>query len=122
MELLTDGIVAVLSAIGLTAIVWCVVSLLTERCEETAAVLFVSGAAEHLEQTVRSLRRWNRTVQIVILDDGMDKTAQSVARLLCAKDENIHLCTRENLLGELKRIDGRADHNRRNGADGRFSK
>ncbi len=111
MKLISDGIIALLSAVGLTTIVWCAVSLFTERCEETAAILCVNGKAEHLEQTVRSLRRWHRTVQIVIVDDGSDEKARSVARLLCKKDENIRICTRENLAGELKSIDGRTDHN-----------
>lgn len=59
MQLLQDGVIAALAAVGLATIVWFTVTALTHPRErvrsETAVIVPARGAAEALEHTVRTL-------------------------------------------------------------------
>ena len=59
MQLLQDGVIAALAAVGLATIVWFTVTALTHPRErvrsETAVIVPARGAAETLEHTVRTL-------------------------------------------------------------------
>ena len=59
MQLLQDGVIAALAAVGLATIVWFTVTALTHPRErvrsETAVLVPARGAAEALEHTVRTL-------------------------------------------------------------------
>ncbi len=92
MQLLTDGVIAVLAALGLVTLLYALIAALLRprRPRDTDAAVLVpcrgdGGAA--LEQTVRALERaryeFGGFRRIVILDRGMDEDARRVASLLC---------------------------------------
>lgn len=97
MGLLTDGVIAVLAAMGLASVLWLVLTpLLRPRCAaETAALVSARGSAEDLEQSVRALVRLRTEERvfgcIVILDRGMDEEARARARLLCRRYRGVEL-------------------------------
>ena len=105
MELLHDGVIAALSAIGLTAVIWVIAgAILHPRRRGTidaVAVIPASGAAENLEYTVRALERSRYEVggftRIVILDCGLSDDALKVAEILCRDDYDVTLCKKETL-------------------------
>lgn len=104
MQLLQDGVIAALAAIGLAATVWFIVTAVTmprvRPRGETAAVVPARGAAEALEYTVRRLES-ERTAgdfsRIIIVDCGMDAQAQRTAQLLCRESFDVTVCPREAL-------------------------
>ena len=87
MQLLLDGVIAALAAVGLATIVWFTVTALTHPRErvrsETAVIVPARGAAEALEHTVRTLESERYASggfsRIIIADCGMDEDAQRVA-------------------------------------------
>lgn len=92
MQLLQDGVIAVLAALGLVTLLYAfITALLRPRVprESDAAVLVPcrSGEAARLERTVRALERaryeFGGFRHIVILDRGMDADARGVASVLC---------------------------------------
>lgn len=105
MELLHDGVIAALSAIGLTAVIWVIAgAILHPRRRGTldaVAVVPASGAAENLEYTVRALERSRYEVggfrRIVILDCGLSDDALKVADILCRDDYDVTICKKETL-------------------------
>ena len=84
MQLLQDGVIAALAAVGLATIVWFTVTALTHPRErvrsETAVIVPARGAAEALEHTVRTLENERYASggfsRIIIADCGMDEDAQ----------------------------------------------
>ena len=109
MQLLQDGAVAALSAIGLASLIWLIAAaLLHPRRRGTldaVAVIPASGAAEALEHTVRALERSRYEeggfARIVILDRGLDESARAVAALLCREAYDVSLCTAGELAAQL---------------------
>ena len=105
MELLHDGVIAALSAIGLTAVIWVIAgAILHPRRRGTidaVAVIPARGAAENLEYTVRALERSRYEVggftRIVILDCGLSEDALRVADVLCRDDYDVTICQKETL-------------------------
>ena len=100
MQLLEDGIIAALAAVGLIALLWLPVSLLARPCKKDAldaAVLVPCAAGEgaRLEQTVRALERARREYggfrRIVIVDRGMDEEDRRIAALLCRDGRGVTL-------------------------------
>ena len=80
MQLLQDGVIAALAAVGLATIVWFTVTALTHPRErvrsETAVIVPARGAAETLEHTVRTLESeryasggFSRCLKRVYLED-----------------------------------------------------
>lgn len=110
MELLQDGVIAALSAIGLTAVIWVIAGLILHPRRrgtmETIAVVPACGAAEKLEHTVRALTRSRYEeggfTRIVILDCGLDDEAQKVAELLCRRNYDVSVCRKEEFLQILE--------------------
>ena len=105
MELLHDGVIAALSAIGLTAVIWVIAGVILHPRRrdtlDTVAVSPASGAAEKLEYTVRALKR-SRCEEggfgrIVILDCGLSAGALKVAELLCRGDHDVTICGIETI-------------------------
>ena len=105
MELLHDGVIAALSAIGLTAVIWVIAgAILHPRRRGTldaVAVIPASGAAENLEYTVRALERTRFETggfrRIVILDCGLSEDALKVADILCRDDYDVTICKKETI-------------------------
>ncbi|MBE6907999.1 MAG: hypothetical protein E7474_00115 [Ruminococcaceae bacterium] len=105
MQLLEDGIIAALAAVGLITLLFLPVSaLLRPRPRGTLDVLALVPCRAHdgaaLEQTVRALLRARSDCggfrRIVLLDRGMDEETRQIATLLCRdhcgvtlRDDNI---------------------------------
>ncbi|MBO4914370.1 MAG: hypothetical protein J5449_04105 [Oscillospiraceae bacterium] len=92
MELLEDGILAALAAVGLVTLLALPVSALSRPRRGAPARAYAvvpcgAGGAETLEQTVRALERLRRESgcfqKTVILDCGMDEETKRLAVLLC---------------------------------------
>ena len=92
MQLLQDGVIAALAAVGLATIVWFTV---------TAVIVPARGAAEALEHTVRTLESERYASggfsRIIIADCGMDEDAQRVAQLLCRESFDVTVCPQGDL-------------------------
>ena len=105
MQLLQDGVIAALAAVGLATIVWFTVTALTHPRErvrsETAVIVPARGAAEALEHTVRTLESERYASggfsSIIIADCGMDEDAQRVAQLLCRESFDVTVCPQGDL-------------------------
>lgn len=105
MQLLQDGVIAALAAVGLATIVWFTVTALTHPRErvrsETAVIVPARGAAETLEHTVRTLESERYASggfsRIIIVDCGMDEDAQRVAQLLCRESFDVTVCPQGDL-------------------------
>ena len=100
MRLLQDGVVAALAAIGLTAVIFLLVSAIVHpRRRGTVpaiALVPVRGAERKLEYTVRALERSRYEEggfsRIVIVDCGLEEEYRRVAELLCRDDYDVALC------------------------------
>ena len=88
MQLLQDGVIAALAAVGLATIVWFTVTALTHPRErvrsETAVIVPARGAAGGFSR-------------IIIADCGMDEDAQRVAQLLCRESFDVTVCPQGDL-------------------------
>ena len=111
MQLLEDGLIAALAAVGLVTLLYLPISGLWRLREPGAprAVAVVpcrGGESAGLEQTVRLLRRLRRDTccfqRIVILDRGMDEETRQAAMLLCQDSIEITICNSESILDELE--------------------
>jgi len=98
MALLQDGLIAFLSAVGLTTVIWLVagVFLHTGRptIPELLLVLPLRGEALAMEADVRELRRLQNQLpgaKIVLADCGMTEEAKGLARYLTAREKNAEL-------------------------------
>ena len=88
MQLITDGVIAALAALGAVTLLWALITGLRRPCQTDAAVLVpCRGDGAALEQTVHALERarceYGGFRRIVILDCGLDADARRVASLLC---------------------------------------
>lgn len=104
MQLLQDGVIAALSAVGLTTLVWLVFTALCfprGRATDALAVVPMRGEAKELEFTVHALERTRYDAgafaRIVLVDCGADENALAVAERLCAEDYDVTLCRPEGL-------------------------
>lgn len=105
MQLLQDGVIAALAAIGLTTLVWFLFTALRlpwrKNASDALAVVPVRGAAAQLEFTVRALERTRYDAgaftRIVLVDCGADEETLAVAARLCAEDYDVTLCRPEGL-------------------------
>ena len=111
MQLLEDGLIAALAAVGLVTLLYLPISGLWRLSAPGAprAVAVVpcrGGESAGLEQTVRLLRRLRRDTccfqRIVILDRGMDEETRQAAALLCRDGIEITVCNKESILDELE--------------------
>ena len=100
MRLLQDGVVAALAAIGLTAVIFLLISAVVHpRRRGTVgaiALVPVCGEEKRLEYTVRALERSRYEEggfsRIVIVDCGLAEEYRRVAELLCRDDYDVVLC------------------------------
>ena len=107
MRLLQDGVVAALAAVGLTTVLFLLVSALVHprRRGTIPAVALVPACGEEkkLEYTVRALERSRYEEggfsRIVIVDCGLTGESLRVAELLCRDGLGVTLCSREELSG-----------------------
>lgn len=98
MVLLQDGVIAFLSAVGLTTIVWLAAGAILHTGRPTVPglllVLPLRGEAQALEEDVRELRRVRRQLpgaRIVLADCGMNEEAKALASYLSARTEGVSL-------------------------------
>ena len=102
MVLLQDGIIAFLSAVGLTAIVWLVAGVILHTGRPAVPglllVLPLRGEALAMEADVRELRRLQGQLpgtRIVLADCGLTEDARALARYLTDREENALLVGKE---------------------------
>lgn len=98
MALLQDGLIAFLSAVGLTTVVWLVAGVLLRTGRPTVPglllVLPLRGEALAMEADVRELRRLRNQLpgaKIVLADCGMTQDAKALARYLAEREQNAEL-------------------------------
>ena len=90
MELMQDGVVAALAAIGVTALLWLAASVLLYRESPVDAVyvMRVSGDAAGLDAALRILAQ-------LLVDCGLDEAGRRAVSLLAG--DNVKLVTPEEL-------------------------
>ena len=98
MALLQDGLIAFLSAVGLTTVIWLVAGIFLHTGRPTIPglllVLPLRGEALAMEADVRELRRFQNQLpgaKIVLADCGMTDEARSLARYLTVREKNTEL-------------------------------
>ena len=98
MVLLQDGLIAFLSAVGLTTVVWMVAGALLHAGRPTIPglllVLPLRGEALAMEADVRELRRVQGRLpgaEIVLVDCGMTEDARELAVYLAEREKNAEL-------------------------------
>ena len=108
MVLLQDGVIAFLSAVGLTAIVWLAAGAILHTGRPTVPglllVLPLRGEVPALEEDVRELRRVRRQLpgaRIVLADCGMTADARALASYLADREPGVVLTD-----GAVVRLDG----------------
>lgn len=102
MGLLEDGLIAFLSAVGVTACVWIAAGafLGSGKCRnpDIRLVLPVSGAAPAMEADLRDLLRIRRSLPdaaVVLEDRGLTEEARDIAECLCRRFDGVYLQTAE---------------------------
>lgn len=98
MVLLQDGLIAFLSAVGLTTVVWMVAGALLHTGRPTIPglllVLPLRGEALAMEADVRELRRVQGGLpgaKIILADCGMTEDARELAAYLADREKNAEL-------------------------------
>lgn len=98
MYLLQDGILAFLSAVGLTTVIWFAAGVLLRTGRPTIPglmlVLPLRGEALSMEADVRELRRLQNQLpgaKIVLSDCGMTAEARALAEYLAARQDNAEI-------------------------------
>lgn len=103
MTLLQDGVIALLSAVGLTAILWLLADMIFRRREEMPAVLLlpVKETAEEMEYQVYCLMelraRAGRYTPIVLVDCGLQDEAVKRAEQLTITHHCVTMMKAEEL-------------------------
>lgn len=99
MRLWQDGIIALLAAIGLAAVIWAVVRAVLFQPpmrQGVIALICAQGDGEYVEQQVRelSLLRRERGIvgEILLVDCGLSEDGRRVCHLLARSDRRITLC------------------------------
>ena len=109
MLLLQDGVLAFLSAVGLTSLVWILGGALFRIGGRPAVpglllVLPLKGEALAMEADVRELRRVQGGLpgaKIILVDCGLTPDAQALARYLADREKNAALIPAGELSAEL---------------------
>jgi hypothetical protein len=98
MGLLQDGLIAFLSAVGLTTVVWLTAGLFLHAGRPSVPglllVLPLRGEALAMEADVRELRRIQNQLpgaKIVLADCGMTEDARALARYLAEREKYAEL-------------------------------
>ena len=94
MALLQDGLIAFLSAVGLTTVIWLAAGVLLHAgrpaVPELMLVLPLRGNAPAMEADMRELRRLQNQLpgaRIVLADCGLTAEARALARYLAEREE-----------------------------------
>ena len=109
MQLLEDGIIAALAAVGVVTLLFLMISAFVRPRGRAALDAFAvvpcrGGEGAKLEHTVHLLERarweYGGFRRIVILDRGMDEDAHKVAALLCKDDFDVTICNNTSFFDE----------------------
>ena len=102
MVLLQDGIIACLSAVGLTTVVWLAAGTVLHAGRPTVPglllVLPLRGEALAMEADVRELRRVQGRLpgaKIVLADCGLTEDARGLAQYLADREDRAELVSAE---------------------------
>ena len=109
MLLLQDGVLAFLSAVGLTTIVWVLAGAALRIGGRPAIpglllVLPLKGEALAMEADVRELRRVQGSLpgaRILLADCGLTPDAQALARYLADREKNAALVLPGDIIAEI---------------------
>ena len=109
MLLLQDGVLAFLSAVGLTTIVWAAAGALLHLGGRPAIpglllVLPLKGEALAMEADVRELRRVQGSLpgaKILLADCGLTPEARALARYLADREKNAALVSPKEIAAEI---------------------
>ena len=95
MEILYDGVIAFLSAVGLATLIWSFAGYFLRSARLSIPglmlVLPLRGEALSMEADVRELRRLQRSLpgaKLVLQDCGLSEDALALARYLAQRTEN----------------------------------
>ena len=110
MQLLTDGLVAFLAAVGLTTLLWLAADLVLSRRRSplrAAVVLAAEGNAHALEWAVwtacAAARELGRGTQVIIADCGMDEDARARAKVVEENNEWVAVMVPSHIETHLRR-------------------
>lgn len=102
MVLLQDGVIAFLSAVGLTTVVWFLAGAVLHTGRPTVPglllVLPLRGEALAMEADVRELRRLQGRLpgaKIILADCGLTGDARGLAQYLADREKNANLVNAE---------------------------
>ena len=104
MVLLQDGLIAFLSAVGMTTVVWLLAGAVLHAGRPTVPglllVLPLRGEALAMESDVRELRRVRHQLpgaKIVLADCGLSDDARALANYLANREDDVFLTEGETL-------------------------
>lgn len=107
MELMGDGLIAFLAAVGVSTILWLLAETLLRRhspVAEAVLVLPVRGDGATLEQALHLTMEQRTTGEtpILLADCGLDETGLRLAQSLTQRYSRVQLCPAEELENYLK--------------------
>jgi hypothetical protein len=107
MELMGDGLIAFLAAVGVSTILWLLAETLLRRhrpVAEAILVLPVRGDGATLERALRLAMEQRTTGEtpILLADCGLDETGLRLAQGLTQRYSRVQLCPAEELENYLK--------------------
>lgn len=107
MELMGDGLIAFLAAVGVSTILWLLAETLLRRhspAAEAILVLPVRGDGATLERALRLTMEQRATGEtpILLADCGLDETGLRLAQSLTQRYSRVQLCPAEELGNYLK--------------------
>lgn len=107
MELMGDGLIAFLVAVGVSTILWLLAETLLRRhrpVAEAVLVLPVRGDGATLERALHLTMEQRATGEtpILLADCGLDETGLRLAQSLTQRYSRVQLCPAEELENYLK--------------------
>ena len=107
MELMGDGLIAFLAAVGVSTILWLLAETLLHRhrpVAEAVLVLPVRGDGATLERALHLTMEQRATGEtpILLADCGLDETGLRLAQSLTQRYSRVQLCPAEELENYLK--------------------
>lgn len=107
MELMGDGLIAFLAAVGVSTILWLLAETLLHRhrpVAEAILVLPVRGDGATLERALclTMEQRTTGETPILLADCGLDETGLRLAQSLTQRYSRVQLCPAEELENYLK--------------------
>ncbi len=107
MELMGDGLIAFLAAVGVSTILWLLAETLLRRhrpVAEAILVLPVRGDGATLERALHLTMEQRTTGEtpILLADCGLDETGLRLAQSLTQRYSRVQLCPAEELENYLK--------------------